>query len=368
MFREKPVLTGIPAFALENPEGLCYVRQTSQNHERKGFSHLGAPVGGAERMVPIASIDLGTHTARLLVARPTGNDSEFEPLVRKRTVIRLAQGIDREDGGPLCEEAMARALEALGQFSRIVRRLEGEIVQAVCTGVVRTAANRDLFLRRVAQETGVQARAITGEEEAVFTQKGVLASLGKPEGAFILFDLGGGSTEFVYRTNCGEQGVAIRSLPLGALLLKEAFLRNDPPREEELQALSARIDAVLMEGLPRRDDFSATPHLIGTGGTAATLAAMARGIGTESIAPERMNGLAVSREVLGSLFDRIIHLPVLRRRDLPGLDPGRADVLPAGALAVLRIMHHFEVLELTVCLSDILEGLLIDYLEEDCHG
>ena len=319
-------------------------------------------------MGPIASIDLGTHTARLLVARPTGNGSEFEPLVRKRTVIRLAQGIDGEDVGALCEEAMARALEAVGQFSQVVRRLEGEIVQAVCTGVVRTAANRDLFLRRIAQETGVQARAITGEEEAVFTQKGVFASLGKPEGAFVLFDLGGGSTEFVYRTNCGKQGVAIRSLPLGALLLKEAFLRNDPPQKEELQALAARIDTVLMEELPRRDVFFAAPQLIGTGGTAATLAAMAHGIGTESIGPERMNGLPVSREVLGSLFDRIIQLPVLSRRELPGLDPGRVDVIPAGALAVLRIMHHFEILELTVSLSDILEGLLIAYLEEDCHG
>lgn len=319
-------------------------------------------------MGPIASIDLGTHTARLLVARRTGTGSEFEPLVRERTIIRLAQGMDREGEGSLHEEAVARALEAVGRFSRLVRELEGEVVQAVCTGVVRTAANRDAFLRRIAEETGVQARCIPGEEEAELTRKGVLASLGRPVGPFVLFDLGGGSTEFVYRTKPGAHDAAIRSLPLGALLLKEAFLEEDPPREEDLRGLAAYLDEALSRELPGRNAFSAAPQLMGTGGTATTLAAMIHGIETEAIAPERMNGLSVPREALESVFDRITHLPVFRRRELRGLDPGRAEVLPAGALAVLRVMHHFEALELSVCLSDILEGLLIAYLEEDRHG
>lgn len=318
-------------------------------------------------MGPIASIDVGTHTARLLLARPTGHGSGagFEPLVRKRSIIRLAEGIDREEGNALSREAVTRALDAVGEFSRLVRELKGKIVQAVCTGVVRTARNREAFLRRIVEETGVQARSITGEEEAGFTQKGVFASLGRPEGAFVLFDLGGGSTEIIYGTEAGAQDIGIRSLPLGALLLKEAFLGDDPPRKDELGALAASIDGVLSRELPARDAFSTAPRLIGTGGTATTLAAMVHGIETEAVAPERMNSLVLSREALEALFDRMIRLPVVHRSKLQGLDPGRANVIPAGTLAVLRIVHHFEALDLSVCLSDILEGLLIAYLEED---
>lgn len=316
-------------------------------------------------MGPIASIDLGTHTARLLVARPTGNGSGFEPLVRERAIIRLAQGMDRDGGGVLSEEAVARALEALEQFRRLVRELDGEILQAVCTGVIRSAANRDAFLRRITRETGLQARSITGGEEAELTRKGVIASLGHPKGAFVIFDLGGGSTEFIYRKQAVAQDVSIRSLPLGALLLTEAFLQDDPPHEEALRTLTDHLDEVLSRELPGRDVFSGALQLIGTGGTVTTLAAMVHGIEAEAIAPERMNGLTLSRKALEGLFCRITQLPLVRRRELRGLDPRRADILPAGTLAVLRVMHYFEAVEMSVSLSDILEGLLIAYLEEE---
>jgi len=155
----------------------------------------------------------------------------------------------------------------------------------------------------------------------------------------------------------------VRSLPLGALVLKEAFLSADPPVQAALQAMGAHIDGVLARGLPQPECHEALLRLIGTGGTVTTLAAMANGLDTSEITPERMNGLCLNHSRLEDLFDRMVRLPTARRACLKGLDAGRADVIPAGTLAVLRIMHHYGAGELSVSLSDILEGLLIAYME-----
>lgn len=310
----------------------------------------------------VASIEVGTHTARLLMADATGDKTLFLPLVRERRTIRLAQGFGTDDSGIIKADARRRAVDAVRFFARIVRQAGGEIVRAVATGVTRTAVNRHDFIQGVFEETGVRVRPISGEEEAAYTEKGVLHALGHLNAPYVIFDLGGGTTEFIIRKDRLEEYSTLASLPLGALLIKEAFFSEDPPQADVLKESSRRVDHILLKGLPASVGCDVPPVLIGSGGTATTIAAMLRGICVGDIRPESMNGLILERRAIEELHDRIISIPVAERRRLTGLDSGRADVIHAGTLAVLRILHHFEALRLTVCLSDILEGLLIDYM------
>ncbi len=315
----------------------------------------------------IASLEVGTHTARLLLATAASGNTLFRPLARERRTIRLADGFGSSGACVIQKDAARRTAEAVNSFARLVREAGGEIVRAVSTGVTRTAENRHAFIQGVFDETGVRISPVSGEEEAGLTARGVLHALGSVEGSYVIFDLGGGSTEFVMRKGSAEEERESISLPLGALLLKEAFFSKEPFSVEAITTASRRVDRILSEGIPDPTDFCAPPVLIGSGGTLTTLAAMIHGIEVREIGAERMNGLILKRGALEDLYNLIISMPLENRRRLKGLDPGRADVIPAGALAVLRILNYFEVSQVTVCLSDILEGLLIDYLQGDEH-
>jgi len=111
----------------------------------------------------IASIDLGSHTARLLIAQVGDDDGAFEPLMRKRSYIYLAEDFD-----PVLErismEASARAATVLKDFSRAIEDWQVKQVVAVATGVVRKAANRDGFLKEIFEESGLRVSAISGEK------------------------------------------------------------------------------------------------------------------------------------------------------------------------------------------------------------
>lgn len=310
-------------------------------------------------MTNIASIDLGSHTARLLVSQRREPPGSIRPIIRRRAYIRLAEDFDDQGERNIKQEAIDRTLNALEDFVSVIRAYNVEVIQAVSTGVVRKAANREHFLNLIFDRTGIKVNLISGEEEARLTGKGVLHSLGIRDGPFLIFDLGGGSTEFI----AGNGRVdLVRSIPLGAVILSQRYLGNDPPDEESLKVLEEHVDEVLRKAFPPQS-YQQDRLLVGTGGTVTTLAAMVNDIPVEEISPERMNGLVLDRGGLEAVFKKMTRLRVEERVKLPGLDRGRADVIPAGSMVVIRIMHHFNTRKMMVSLSDLLEGILIDGLE-----
>ena len=314
-----------------------------------------APAGGAS----LASMDIGSHTARLLVARSIGPPKLLESLFRKRVYIRLAEEFHPEERGVLQPEAIGRALKCLKDFASVTEGYGVESTHAVTTGVVREAANRDEFLGRIQEHTGIEVEVISGEKEARFTEEGVLHALNVGSGPFVIFDLGGGSTEFIHGKGDSRQ---VKSVPLGAMLLAQKYLTSDPPQREGVEALGKEVDGLLKVSFPSNPPFRKEGLLVGTGGTVTTLAAMIYAIDVEEISPEIMNGLILEAEQLEDLFERIKTMTTEERLELPGLDRGRADVIPAGCMAVIRILRFLESPRMVVCLSDLLEGLLIAYL------
>lgn len=312
----------------------------------------------------IASIDIGSHTVRLLVAYKTSFPEFFKPLMRKRGYSRLADGFYQNNDRTLSKKAMNRAVNLIGDFSHLIKEYRVERPRAMATGVVREAANQVYFLNRIYDKTGIHAEVLSGEEEAFLTKRGVLHSLHIADTPSIIFDLGGGTTEFIIGQGDEPE---IRSLPMGAMILTQRYLQFDPPKAEGINAVSRYADEILARAFPHDRYTNKDFMLIGSGGTVTTLAAMANKIHIKDITAERLNGLQLKKAEIEDFFAFIKTLSMVDRLRLPGLDAGRAEVIVAGTLVVLRIMDFFKSFQLTVSYSDLLEGALIEYLQGDNH-
>jgi len=294
------------------------------------------------------------------VARKGERPGSIEPVCRKRSYIRLAEDFHEPENQTIKEGAISRALKAIEEFAATASEWGVEKTLAVSTGVVREARNRELFLELLHRRTGIRVLVISGEEEAYLTGRGVCQGLGRGDEIPLIFDLGGGTAEFLFGPG-GEKKA--RSLPLGAMVLTQAFLEGDPPGEGQIQRLAEHVDLVLQGAFKAEAGEGRKDALAGTGGTVTTLAALTRGIGVEEIDPEKMNGLILGKESLEEVFARLKPMTLEERLSLRGLDRGRADVILAGTLTVLRIIEYFGARQMVVSMWDLLEGLLIEHLE-----
>lgn len=299
-------------------------------------------------MERIASIDIGSNTLRLLIVEKKGG--RIYPLFRDREIVRL--------GGRfypdllLAPQAVEQALKVLRRFQKRIKGEEVEEVWAVATGVLREALNSQNFLKRVKEEVGIEVRIISGQEEAQLTAAGVLSVFPEADQGAVLFDIGGGSTEFV-RFEKGDLEEVV-SLPLGVVGLTEVFLKNDPPLDEEVGGLRGVCRNILRKNLTRHDRLNA---LIGTAGTATTLAAMVKGM--EDYRPEEINGTTLGRNWLETLTGHLLRLKTEERAALKGLEAGRADIIVAGCLLVLEIMDFWDKETLQVSDAGLLEGVIL---------
>lgn len=309
-------------------------------------------------MNPSAAIDLGSHTARLLIARRSPTSSwGWLPIERRRAYVRLAAdegGGKNSDTGP---RTTARIVDVLSDFARRIAHYHVKEVRGVATGIIREPMYGEGLLSRLYQATGIRIELISGEREARLSGLGARRVL-CIQGDALVFDLGGSTTEFLQEQQ-GKQGAW--SIPLGAAVLTRRFIHSDPPRLDELKAVSQEVQERLR---PVRQEISGIPLAVGTGGTVVTLAAMVHGISWEDISPERLNGLRLSLSQMEACLSQMKMLTSAERSVRLGLDPGRADVIVAGALAVVEIMRFLESPDLTVGMSDLLEGLLIESLSD----
>ncbi|RNC68758.1 MAG: exopolyphosphatase [Desulfuromonadales bacterium] len=299
---------------------------------------------------PFASIDLGTNTARLLIGRIEGGT--VAPIHVTRCITRLGGGFTRERG--IARDAWQRSLDALAGFSDEMARAGVAGVRAVATSAVRDAVNGQEFCADVLARTGIRLEVIDGEEEGLLTLRGVLSGLSRTHGDFFVFDVGGGSTEYTLAQAASP--LYTESLPLGVVRLTEG--KPDVPAMEEkivreLEGLKARITAQgIAAHLP-----GAT--LVGTAGTATTLAAMS--LKMTDYDYRRVNNHILCRDEIRAIFDLLLPLPPSRRLMVPGLERGREDLIIAGTLITLKTLEIFGFDRMTVSDSGLLEGVLLSF-------
>ncbi len=299
-------------------------------------------------MEKIASIDIGSNTLRLLIAEKSGE--KLRVVFRDREIVRLGRNFYPH------RVLSAQAVEAaIGVLVRFRKKADQEGVTEILsagTGVLREAQNIAGFLSRIEKEIRLPVRIISGLEEARIMARGVLSIFPPGTGETVIFDLGGGSTEFVFLRD-GQMAERV-SLPLGVVTLTESFLRSDPPSPDEVEFLQGHCRNILKKTLPKNDKIK---NLIGTAGTATTLAAMVKKLFRYD--PDQINGTVLKQARLRRLSDEIIAMPLDMRAKLAGLEPGRADIIVAGILVVLEILDHFSQENLLVSDAGLLEGMIL---------
>ena len=277
-----------------------------------------------------ATIDVGTNSVLLLVA-DRQPDGRFQAVLERAEITRLGRGVDQSRR--LSPEGMEATLQVLSDFASEARKLGAEDIAVSATSAARDAQNGAEFLAAAQARAGVSVEIIAGELEAQLSFGSAYADFGRDAGGpLVVVDIGGGSTEFIYGDTAGK--VLFRhSFDVGSVRMTERFIRADPPSAEE----RARLEAHL------RETFSALPpcppgaRLVGIAGTVTTLYTVQHAI--DPYDAGRVHGGVLTRAELEALADSLSHRPLAARQKLPGLQPKRADVIPAGAFILLESLR-----------------------------
>ena len=293
----------------------------------------------------VAVVDLGTNSTRLLVADV--ESGRLEELDRRTDVTRLGEGVDAS--GRLGDAAVERVLATLESYREAIEAAETRV--AVATSAVRDAANGEEFRAQLHERFGLDARTISGDEEARLTFLG--ATSGRPPGGeTLVLDIGGGSTEYV----TGVPGAAPDfhvSTRAGSVRQTERHLSADPPPPDQLSAVAEEVRGIVESEVPAALR-AATTRGIAVAGTATSFAAVDQEL--EPYDPARVHGYALSLAAAERILARLAALPLEERRRVAGLNPGRAPTIVAGAVILVESMRAFGLDCMEVSEADILHG------------
>ena len=294
--------------------------------------------------------DMGTNSTRLLVADV--EDGEVKELERRSTVTRLGRGVDTSR--QLATEAIEDVVSAVGEYIKLYEPLEPDVVLALATSAVRDAENSGAFIAELRERFALNARILTGEEEARLTYVGAVAGRAPSDGTLVI-DIGGGSTEIV--VGSGREMAFHTSLQLGTVRHTERHIRNDPPTAQELEALAEDIRKQLFAELAAADFFEIHTG-IAVAGTPTSLAAIDQEL--DPYDPERVHGYVLSLDAIQHMYSMLSGKSLEERLKVPGLHPGRAPTIVAGVVILIQAMRAFGLQEIEVSEHDILYGAALE--------
>lgn len=305
-------------------------------------------------MKEIASIDIGSNTVRLLILQADSN-GRFRQVESIRTITRLGEGMESEKRLP--EKRMQATLAALAGFRDRCRKRGPIPIHAVATSAVREAANRDEFLRRVLESTGIEVEVISWEEEARLTLEGVFWKLPLENKKVLVFDIGGGSTEFILAK--GKNICEVCGTSLGTVRLTEKFISRHPVDPGEYSTLENFLNEELGRVQEKLSQFA--PEVwVGTAGTVTTLAALDANVFPYD--PEKIHGSVLPFSRILELQNELRGKGLAERLQLKPLEKGREDLIVAGTAIVLATMRAFDCDLLTVSEYSLREGIALKAL------
>lgn len=307
---------------------------------------------------PVAAIDCGTNSIRLLIARPAPGGG-LTDLERHMEIVRLGQGVDRT--GRFDPAAVSRTLDAARRYARLIEHHGAERLRFTATSATRDASNRELFIAGIREILGVEPEVISGDEEAELSYRGAVTTLRDlPAGPRLVVDIGGGSTELVLGTDAPTHRI---SLDMGSVRMTERHLDSDPPTPAQIAAATADIDA-LLDRAQQQVPLERTAVLVGVAGTVTTLTALA--LGVTEYSPEVTHGAMLGIDETVELCERLLAMPREDRASLPAIHPGRIDVIGAGALiwsrVLLRLQQRADLQVSRTSEHDILDGIALSLL------
>lgn len=294
-----------------------------------------------------AAIDLGTNTFHLLIAELTPGGGLHE-VYRERIYVKLAsEGIET-----IGEAPFERGLAALRCFRTVLDHHEVTDVTAIGTAALRTATNGGSFVRQAESEAGIAISLISGDREAEYITRGVLAALPPLTDRILIMDIGGGSTEYIIAS---AKGVHWRqSFPIGVAILQRAFHHDDPISDSETRELRKFLDdrlAPLATALLENP----TSHLIGAAGTFDVLGDLLRD--DKTAAPKHSHPLNLAG--LRNICDLLIASTNQERLVMPNIPPERADLIVVAMLLIDYTLNLANITKVTVSDYAMKEGILL---------
>ena len=297
-----------------------------------------------------SSMDIGSNTIRLLLAEI--DNGRQKRLSMHHRVTRLSG----EFNGSLQKTGMNKTIETVTEFAQIAKEADVWPVRAACTGVTRSADNTPLFLKKIQEKSGIKPVVISGETEAHLSAKGARILLNLKSEPFLMFDIGGFSTEIIVVYD-GEPVNAV-SMELGAVRLTEELLSDPLPKNKQIDNVKTHIkNTIGKQGFDDAVKKFSPKYLVATAGTATSLAAM--DLGLQKYESAQVEGYVLSKKRLNELFLRLITLTSENRlKEFPSLEKGREDVLPVGIIICEQMMDYFDFDSILVTEGGLLEGLI----------
>lgn len=316
-----------------------------------------------------AAIDLGTNNCRLLIARPSNGG--FTVVDAFSRIVRLGEGL--ATSGRLTQEAMDRAVEALGVCADKLKRRRVGLARSVATEACRRAANGRHFAERVRRETGIVLEIIAPQEEARLAVLGCHKLLGPGDGPALIFDIGGGSTELVLvepgHDDSSPRIKAWWSAPWGVVSLTESEGREAIEGADRVSAYNRMRErarhafARFAELLPKEKE---NIRLLGTSGTVTTLASVH--LALPSYDRRAVDGLHVPIGAMRNISSMIAEMNFEERSGLPCIGAERADLVVAGCAILEAILDIWPAEQLGIADRGIREGILRSLMARDGHS
>ena len=303
-------------------------------------------------MSRVAAIDCGTNSIRLLIADITNGN--FKEVVRQMEIVRLGQGVDQNKS--FHPDAIARTLSAVENFSAQISSKGVEKVRFCATSATRDATNRKIFTDGVKEILGIEVEVIPGEEEAELSFIGATKELSQNEGPFLVVDIGGGSTEFVYG---GEKVSTAKSVNIGCVRMSERHFHSQPPAMDQIANAIVDIDfAINQAGVSV--PITTAKTLIAVAGTATTVAAAA--LGLSKYDRDLIHLSKISADKVHKVAQMFQLMSKSEISALPYMHEGRVDVITAGSLVLSRVMAATGAAEFVASETDILDGMALSLI------
>ena len=302
----------------------------------------------------VAAIDCGTNSIRLLIADIDGGN--FREVVRDMEIVRLGQGVDQT--GQFHPDAIIRTLTAVDKFAAEIAKRGVEKIRFCATSATRDATNRHLFVDGVRERLGIEVEVISGDEEAALSFAGAIQDLDPREGPFLVVDIGGGSTEFVFGTTSVESA---RSVNIGCVRMSERHFANDPATTEQVELARKDIQAAIAIAAAEVP-ITKAKTLVAVAGTATTVAAA--GLNLAEYDRYAIHLARVSASQVHEASAMFLTRNREERLALGYMHPGRVDVIGAGSLVLSEIMKATGVSEFVASESDILDGMARSLVQE----
>ncbi|MDQ3759039.1 MAG: Ppx/GppA family phosphatase [Actinomycetota bacterium] len=298
----------------------------------------------------VAVVDMGTNSTRLLVADV--EDGEISEVERRSTVTRLGRGVDTSR--KLAGEAIEDVCDTVASYLELVESHGAESVIAIATSAVRDAENRGAFVGELRERFALDARVLSGDDEARLTYLGTIQDRSHTDDTLVV-DIGGGSTELV--VGSGSEVSFHASLDAGTVRHTERHISHDPAEQGELETLANDVRSLIDRAL-EGSDFARARAGIGVAGTPTSLAAIEQAL--DPYDPEAVHGYTLSLAAIQRMYSQLAAKTLAQRLEVTGLQSGRAPTIVAGVVILIQVMRAFGLTEIEVSEHDILYGAALE--------